>query len=367
MTLALLCSAAAVGLACHAEAPAKPWLVEVHGGAGDMARATTSPEQEKAIRAVMTEAATAAAKVLDRGGTSVDAVEAGIRLLEDSGLFDAGKGAILNAAGFSELDAAIMDGKDLKAGSVAAVRTSPHPITLARAVMDKTPHVMIVGSGADAFLASIHGEQVPPLYFWQEGKWTALVDQLRHEGKPLPARPDFAPAAPATGAGQALIHVKAPGWNQALAVAPVWSGSGRHYGTVGVVAMDRHGNLAAGTSTGGSQGKLPGRVGDSPILGAGTYAANESCAVSATGVGEYFMRLTVARDVCALVQYKGMPLKAAADQVIHTRLKQLNGVGGLIAITPDGQAAWSFNTPGMNRARLREGGKVEVVLYNDQP
>lgn len=355
-----------------AQTPAKGWLVEVHGGAGDMARATTSAAQERAIRAVMTEAATAAGKVLDRGGSPVDAVEAGIRILEDSGLFDAGKGAILNAAGFSELDAAIMDGKTLKAGSVAAVRTAKHPITLARAVMDRTPHVMLVGSGADEFLAGVHGEQVPQLYFWDEGKWKALVDQLRREGKPVPVRPGFAPAAslPASspvGHGKAILRGVGPGMDAAVAVPPVWSGPGRHYGTVGVVARDRSGNLAAGTSTGGSQGKMPGRVGDSPILGAGTYAANESCAVSATGVGEYFMRLTIARDVCALVQYKGMGLKAAADEVIHNRLKRLDGVGGLIAITPDGQAAWSFNTPGMNRARLREGGEVETVLYNDQP
>ena len=367
LVFALLCCAGLSAVVCHAQGAARPWLLEVHGGAGDMARATTTPAQEKAIRAVMTEAATAAGKVLDGGGSSVDAVETGIRILEDSGLFDSGKGAILNAAGFSELDAAIMDGRTLKAGSVAAVRTAKHPITAARAVMDKTPHVMLVGSGADEFLTSIHGEQVPPMYFWDEGKWQALVDQLRHEGKPVPVRPGFAPSSAPAGPGKALVHITAPGFDEAVAVPPVWSGSGRHYGTVGVVAMDRNGNLAAGTSTGGSQGKLPGRVGDSPILGAGTYAANESCAVSATGVGEYFMRLTVARDVCALVQYKGMRLKAAADEVIHHRLKQLDGVGGLIAITPDGQTAWSFNTPGMNRARLREGGTVEIALYNDQP
>ncbi len=391
--------------AAWAQTTPKAWLLEVHGGAGDIVRAGTTPEQERAYRATLTEATEAAGKVLDGGGSSVDAVETAIRIMEDSGLFDSGKGAIYNAAGFNELDAAIMDGKTLKAGSVAAVRTAKHPITLARAVMDQTPHVMLVGSGADAFLASTHGEQVGPLYYWNEAKWQALVEQLKREGKAVPARPVGAPAAPRAGVGLEAARVVAgrgkadpfaslrddkqrsvlrddrhgasrgdgdQAWTAAALPDPITEaarerGRTRHYGTVGVVAMDRNGNLAAGTSTGGSQGKMPGRVGDSPILGAGTYASNESCAVSATGVGEYFIRLTIARDVCALVQYEHMPLQTAADTIIHTRLKRLDGVGGLIAITPDGQAVWSYNTPGMFRARLRQGGKVEVAIFRDEP
>lgn len=346
---ALFCTTA------FAQAGQKPWLLEIHGGAGDILRAQTTPEQDRASRGTLTEAIQAAGKVLDSGRPSVDAVETAIRIMEDSGLFDSGKGAIYNAAGYNELDAAIMDGKTLKAGSVAAVRTARHPITLARAVMDRTPHVMLVGSGADQFLQTIHGEAVPPSYFFNEAKWQALVDQLKHEGKPIPPRPAGAPAAP---------HADMADPQQIAASA---RREGRHYGTVGVVAMDRAGNLAAGTSTGGSQGKMPGRVGDSPIIGAGTYASNESCAVSATGVGEYFIRLTIARDVCALVQYEHMPLQAAADTIIHTRLKRLDGVGGLIAITPAGEAVWSYNTPGMFRARLREGGKVDLSIFNDEP
>ncbi len=354
LALAFLCFTAGVlTSAIGAQATNKPWLIEVHGGAGDIARDTTTPEQDKAFRATLAQAIQAAGKVLNSGGTSVQAVESAIRILEDSGLFDSGKGAIYNAAGFNELDAAIMDGKTLRAGSVAAVRTAKHPITLARAVMDQTPHVMLVGPGADQFLSSIHGEQVDPLYYFNEGKWQALVKQLGSEGKPIPLRPAGAPSAPA-----ALV----PAGGLASVEKPA-----RHYGTVGVVAMDRHGNLAAGTSTGGSQGKLPGRMGDSPIIGAGTYASNESCAVSATGVGEYFIRLTIARDVCGLVQYEHMPLQQAADTIIHTRLKKLDGVGGLIAITPDSQAVWSFNTPGMYRARLRQGAKMNISIYSDEP
>jgi beta-aspartyl-peptidase (threonine type) len=343
----LLTVFAANGLA---QQPTKAWLIEVHGGAGDILRATTSKEKDAAYRATLTAAIQAGGKVLDQGGSSLDAVEAAIRLMENSDLFDTGRGAILNAAGYGELDSAIMDGATLQAGSVAAVTRSPHPITLARAVMEKTPHVLLVGAGANAFLHQIGGEEVEPAYLFSEAKWQALVNQLKQEGKPVPPRPVGAPPEPV-----AALHLDLPRPGE------------RHYGTVGVVAMDRKGNLAAGTSTGGSQGKMPGRVGDSPIIGAGTYASNESCAVSATGVGEYFIRLTIARDVCSLVQYKGMPLQQAADLVIHKKLEKLHGVDGLIAITPDGQSIWSYNTPGMFRARLKEGGKLELSIYNDEP
>jgi beta-aspartyl-peptidase (threonine type) len=337
-------------LVSQAQNTNKHWVIEVHGGAGDIMRATTDPGLDTAYRQKLTEAINAAGRVLEKGGSSVDAVETAIRILENATLFDAGKGAYFDADGKIELDAAIMDGSTLNAGSVAAVMHAKHPISLARAVMERTPYVMLAGSGADEFLHSTHGEEVDPLYFYSESKWQALINQLKREGKPIPPRPAGAPAAPGTGVGQLNTPQQ-----------------GQHYGTVGVVAMDLKGNLAAGTSTGGSQGKLRGRVGDSPIVGAGTYASNESCAVSTTGVGEFFIRLTIARDVCALMQYEGMPLQRAADEVIHLRLAKMHSEGGLIAISPDGQAVWSFNTPGMFRARLRQGSTVEVSIYRDEP
>ncbi len=334
-----------------------PWSIEIHAGAGDISRATSNPQSDTATRATLKKAIETGAKVLDRGGSSVDAVEAAIRVMEGgSPSFDAGKWAVFNAEGKVELDAAIMDGATLKAGSVAAVTRSPHPITLARAVMERTPHVLIVGPGADKFLHQIGGEEVEPSYFFNQGKWNALVEQLKREGKPIPPRPAGAPPAQDQADDKRISSS-----------TMLWMPGQRHYGTVGVVALDRKGNLAAGTSTGGSQGKMPGRVGDSPIIGAGTYASNESCAVSATGVGEYFMRLTIAREICSLVQYKGMPLQQAADTVIHKELEQLHGEGGVIAMTPDGNSVWSFNTSGMFRARLKEGGQVTVAIYNDEP
>jgi beta-aspartyl-peptidase (threonine type) len=216
--------------------------------------------------------------------------------------------------------------------------------------MEKSPHVMLVGAGADQFAAKVGLEQVDPSFFFTEGRWQSLIKQLKKEGKPVPPRPAGAPPE-----------------GKPLPVAQMEeSESGRRYGTTGVVALDKQGNVAAGTSTGGMQGKMPGRVGDSPILGAGTYASNQSCAVSSTGSGEYFIRLGVAREVCNLVYFKGMSLQAAADQVIHTELEALHGDGGVIAMAPDGQTAISFNTKGMFRARLAEGGKLEVKIYSDE-
>lgn len=345
-----LCLVALFAIVLHAQNASRHWVIEVHGGAGDIVRSTTSPELDAAYRQTLTEAINAGGQVLEKGGSSVDAVETAIRILEDATLFDAGKGAYFDAEGKNELDAAIMDGSTMNAGSVAAVMHAKHPISLARAVMERTPHVMLAGAGADEFLHSIHGEEADPLYFFTEAKWQALEDQLKREGKPIPPRPAGAPAVPVARVEQSNMPLP-----------------GHHYGTVGVVALDLKGNLAAGTSTGGSPGKMPGRVGDSPIIGAGTYASNESCAVSTTGVGEFFIRLTVARDVCALVQYKGMSLQQAADEEIHSRVEKMHSEGGLIAISPDGQAVWSFNTPGMFRARLRQGGTVKISIYRDEP
>ena len=329
--------------------PAHRWAIVLHGGAGVIERKSMKPEAEAAYRASLTQATQAAAKILDSGGSSVDAVEADIQILEDDPLFNAGRGAVFTADGKNELDAAIMDGANLKAGAVAGVTHTRHPISLARAVMEKSPHVFLIGPGADAFASSVGLEQVDPSFFFTERRWQSLIKQLQKEGRPIPPRPAGAPPPPT------------------VPVADVESADAHKFGTVGVVALDRAGNIAAGTSTGGTQAKRWGRVGDSPIIGAGTYASNQSCAVSATGTGEYFIRLTVAREVCALVQYQGLTLQQAADQVIHKELESIHGDGGLIAIAPDGQLAWSFNTPGMFRAKLIEGGKLEIGIYNDEP
>jgi beta-aspartyl-peptidase (threonine type) len=345
---------AGVAGALFAQQPSSPatghWAIEVHGGAGVIERSSMPPEAEAAYRASMAQAAEAGARVLDQGGSSLDAVEAAIRILEDDPLFNAGRGAVFTAEGKNELDAAIMDGSNLKAGAVAGVTRTRHPISLARAVMEKSPHVMLIGAGADAFGAQNGLEQVDPSYFFTESRWQSLLKQLKQEGRPLPPRPA---GAPPPAAAPTLQIEERPDTHR--------------HGTVGVVALDRLGNVAAGTSTGGLQGKMPGRVGDSPIIGAGTYASNQSCAVSATGTGEYFIRLGVAHEICNLVAFKGMALQQAADQVIHKELEALHGDGGVIALTPDGQLVWSFNTPGMFRARQREGGKLEVGIYNDEP
>ena len=328
---------------------AHKWAILVHGGAGVIERKSMTPQMEAEYRAGMKKATEAGAQVLERGGSSLDAVEAVIRILEDDPNFNAGRGAVFTADGKNELDAAIMDGATLKAGAVAEVTKTRHPISLARTVMEKSPHVFLVGAGADAFSKQSGLEQVEPSYFFTERRWQSLIKQLQKEGSPIPPRPAGAPRAP-----------KEP-------VAELESPDAHKYGTVGVAALDHVGNLAAGTSTGGTQAKRWGRVGDSPVIGAGTYASNRSCAVSATGTGEYFIRLTVARTVCALVEYKGYGLQQAADEVIHKQLDALHGDGGLIAIAPDGQMVWSFNTPGMFRAKMAEGGSMEMGIYSDEP
>lgn len=350
LTGAMLMGISTTGVAAAQEQTQQhKWAIVVHGGAGVIERKTMTPQMEAEYRAGLTKAINAGAAVLDRGGSAMDAIEATIRILEDDPNFNAGRGAVFAANGQNQLDAAIMDGATLRAGAVADVTRTRHPISLARAVMEKSPHVFLVGEGADAFSKYAGLEQVDPSFFFTERRWQSLVRQLKKEGLPIPPRPSGAPPEPA----HPVADVEPPDVHK--------------WGTVGVVALDRNGDIAAGTSTGGTQGKRWGRVGDSPIIGAGTYASNQSCAVSATGTGEYFIRLTVARTVCALVQYKGEKLQAAADEVIHQQLEALHGDGGLIAITPDGQMAWSFNTPGMFRAKLAEGGKLEMGIYNDEP
>jgi len=325
------------------------WAIVLHGGAGVMERSSMIAEAEAAYRAGISEALTAAATVLNKGGSSLDAVEAAIQLLEDNPLFNAGRGAVFAADGTNQLDAAIMDGLTLRAGAVADVQRTRHPISLARAVMESSPHVMLIGAGAEDFAASVHLEQVPPSFFFTERRWQQLVRKLEQQHQPIPARPAGAPAPPA----KPIAFFETP--------------DSHKFGTVGVVALDRQGNIAAGTSTGGTTAKRWNRVGDTPIIGAGTYASNDSCAVSATGTGEFFIRLTAARTICALVQYKGMTLQAAADEVIQKQLTALHGDGGIIALTPDGQLAWSFNTPGMFRAKLKEGVPAQISIYRDEP
>ena len=350
--ICLLCGAVVgLSLIVQAQKPATHhWSIVVHGGAGVIERPALGPKGDASYRASLETATEAGAKVLDNGGSAVDAVEAVLNILEDDPLFNAGRGAVFTAEGKNELDASIMDGSNLKAGAVAGVTHTRHPISLARAVMEKSPYVMMAGPGTDVFGAKVGLEQVDPSFFFTEARWQSLVKQLKKEGMPIPPRPAGAPPP--------------------SEIAPVAfydeSGDSHSHGTTGVVALDRQGNLAAGTSTGGLQGKMPGRVGDSPIIGAGTYASNQSCAVSATGSGEYFIRLGVAREICNLVYFKGMSLQQAADQVIHHELEDLHGDGGVIALTPDGQTAFSFNTPGMFRARLSEGGKLEVHIYKDE-
>ena len=350
--LAAMLAAAAVSISAQqaASGQAHRWTIVVHGGAGVIERSALGPKGDADYRAGLTAATEAGAKVLDRGGSALDAVEAVLNILEDDPLFNAGRGAVFTSEGKNELDSSIMDGSNLKAGAVAGVTHTRHPISLARAVMEKSPYVMMAGPGTDAFAAKVGLEQVDPSFFFTEARWQSLVKQLQKEGKPVPPRPAGAPP---------------PG--AAVPVAFYDEGADPHsHGTTGVVALDRNGNIAAGTSTGGLQGKMPGRVGDSPIIGAGTYASNQSCAVSATGTGEYFIRLGVAREICNLVAFKSMPIQQAADQVIHHELEALHGDGGVIALTPDGQTAFSFNTPGMFRARLSEGGQVEVHIYKDE-
>ncbi len=262
------------------------WAIVLHGGAGVIERKSMDPKTEAAYRAGLREALSAGSGVLAKGGTALDAVESSIQLLEDNPLFNAGKGAVFTSEGTNELDAAIMDGATLKAGAVAGVTRTRHPISLARTVMDRSPYVMLIGGGADRFAAESGLEQVEPGYFFTARRWRGLIKQLKEEGKPIPPLP-------------AGVHIE-----ESDPLSFLEDPKAHKYGTVGVVALDRQGHLAAGTSTGGTQGKRPGRVGDSPIIGAGTYASNGSCAVSGTGAGEYFIRLTVARDVCALVEYK---------------------------------------------------------------
>ena len=306
-------------------------MLVIHGGAGTITRANMSAETEAQYRAALEEALKTGHAILARGGSSLDAVEATVREMEDSPLFNAGKGAVFNREGRNELDASIMDGRTRGAGSVAAVTIIRNPITAARAVMEKSKHVMLIGRGAELFAAKAGLDMVDPSYFFTERRWKALQKQLMEEQKPQAARelePD------------------------------------ERYGTVGAVALDRNGNLAAATSTGGTSKKLAGRVGDAPIIAAGTYADNEGCAVSATGDGEYFIRAAVAHDIVARVKYRGTPLRQAGEEVLAV-VKSLGGAGGVIILDTKGNFATPFNTEGMYRGWIGEDGKATVAIYGE--
>jgi L-asparaginase / beta-aspartyl-peptidase len=295
----------------------------IHGGAGTIERSEMTPENEAAHRAGLEQSLKAGYDVLDRGGSSLDAVEAAIRVLEDNPLFNAGKGAVFTHEGTNELDASIMDGTTLKAGAVAGLKHIRNPISLARLVMEKSPHVMLDGDGAEAFAKKIGVTFVDQKYFYTDERWQALQ---KMKSTPEPAKD-----------------------------------KDRH-GTVGAVALDQAGHLAAGTSTGGITNKEFGRIGDSPIIGAGTYANNRTCAVSCTGDGEYFIRSVVAHDVSAMMKYKNTTVKEAAQAAID-EVGRLGGTGGLIAIDKDGNVAMPFNTSGMYRGVIGADGKMSVEIY----
>ncbi|MGB7923188.1 MAG: isoaspartyl peptidase/L-asparaginase [Pyrinomonadaceae bacterium] len=314
----------------------------IHGGAGTILKSNMTAEAEAAYREKMKEALLAGYNILKNDGSSLDAVEAAIRILEDSPLFNAGKGAVLTSEGTAELDASIMEGKSLNAGAVASLKHVKNPISLARMVMEKSPHVMMVGDGAEVFAKQQGVELVPQDYFITEKRQKDLEKAKEAEKKE---------ASPSKGANPEKEQRPAP--------------TDQKHGTVGAVALDKSGNLAAGTSTGGMTNKKFGRVGDSPVIGAGTYANNRTCAVSATGHGEYFIRSVVAYDISALMEYKGLTLKDAANFVIMNKLDKLGGTGGVIAIDHQGNIAMPFNTPGMYRGYVGMDGKVVVEIYKD--
>ena len=330
---------------------APTWSFAIHGGAGVIERANLSPEQDAAYRAALTRALEAGAEVLRNGGEALDAVQAAIQLMEDDPLFNAGRGAVFTAAGRNELDAAVMNGSDLTAGAVAGLTTTRHPIAAARAVMEQSPHVMLIGTGADAFAASQGLEQVAPSFFFTQRRWDQLIRNLTEQGVALPPLPPAgAPGSPIGGMASAE---PAPPLNE------------RKFGTVGAVALDSRGNLAAGTSTGGMTGKRWGRVGDVPVIGAGTYASNrDGCAVSATGDGEYFIRATVARDICARIA-AGATGQVAAQAEVDDALS-LGGSGGVIVMDADGAPAFAMTTSGMYRGSIGPDAPAEVAIYADE-
>jgi beta-aspartyl-peptidase (threonine type) len=322
----------------YADEKNKRFVLVVHGGAGGMSG--LSETAQLAYKSGLSRALKSGYEILNGGGTALDAVTTAIKVLEDDSLFNAGKGAVFTYEGRNELDASIMDGRDQKAGAVAGVTTIKNPITAARAVMQQSPHVMLAGKGAEAF-ATAHGcRVVKPSYFYTATRWADL-QRAKKAIKEKEARPKGK-----TG----MLQPENSDWK---------------YGTVGAVALDAHGNLAAGTSTGGMTAKRWNRIGDSPIIGAGTYANNATCAVSCTGWGEYFIRLGIARSVSDRMELAGENVQKAASTMIYEKLPALGGDGGLISVDKDGNITTPFNTKGMFRGWVKEDGTITTAIYTE--
>jgi len=316
----------------------------IHGGAGVRAREEMTPELEKEYRKELEKSLLAGYELLVNGGSSVEAVEAAIRVMEDSPLFNAGKGASFTREGKNELDASIMNGKTLRAGALGAVRGVRNPISLARMVMEKTPHVLLVDQGALAFAKEMGVEIMPDDYFFTERQWNSLQRRLKEDipyGGKLPSETDDS------------LRSDEP------ADADLFE-------TVGAVALDKQGNLAAGTSTGGRIKKRPGRVGDSPIIGASTFANNRTCAVSTTGLGEKHMVLLTSKEISSLIDHKEIALEEAIKDVILNQLVSIGGEGGAISIDKHGNMAWAFTTNGMYRGYIKQDGKAVVKIYENE-
>ncbi|CUA82571.1 isoaspartyl peptidase/L-asparaginase family protein [Pseudidiomarina woesei] len=326
---------AALALATGQAVAADNFAIAIHGGAGTITRDSMTPEREAQYEAKLQEAVNAGYAVLEKGGDSMDAIVVAIQILEDSPLFNAGRGAVYTWEGHHELDASIMNGATREAGAVASVKTVKSPIALAREVMEESVHVMLSGEGAEAFGKQQGLELVDNSYFNTDARFKALQRMKKQVGNPQDKT--------------AWAHMD----------------DNFKYGTVGAVALDKHGNLAAGTSTGGMTGKRWGRIGDAPIIGAGTWADNDSCAVSATGHGEYFIRYHVAADVCSRMKYQQLDVVKAGDTVIHDVLLPAGGTGGVIIVDKDGNVHMPFNTEGMYRAKRQAGGQAEVAIYKD--
>ncbi len=334
-TCTLFLGLASVAISGAAE---RPYGLVIHGGAGVIERASMTPAREAEYRERLAAALHAGYAVLDRNGTALEAVTAAINVMEDSPLFNAGKGAVFNADGICELDASIMDGRTQAAGAIAGVHHIKNPINLARDVMLKSPHVMMAGEGAEKFAQSLGYELVPNDYFQTEWRREQLHKAQAKEKD---------------------------GKERTAAIPTDYFTRTLRWGTVGCVALDRTGNLAAGTSTGGMTNKKFGRIGDAPIIGAGTYAHNATCAVSATGWGEFFIRVGVARDIAAQMEYQGKSVQAAAAATI-AKVDKLGGDGGVIALDGAGNVAMEFNSPGMYRAAKLSHRPEYIAIYGDE-
>jgi beta-aspartyl-peptidase (threonine type) len=325
-----VCFAITFGAAAVAADPPGKVVLVIHGGAGTPAQDRFTPEDERAARAELEQSLRAGHSVLAKGGSALDAVEAAIKLLEDSPRFNAGKGAVFTRDGTNELDASIMEGGARRAGAVAGVSRIKNPISAARAVMEKSEHVLLVGAGAERFAFANGLTEVSPRYFWTERRWKELEEKAR----------------------------------RAESEAGSNAGPSGTYGTVGAVALDKAGHLAAGTSTGGMTYKRSGRLGDSPIIGAGTYADDRGCGVSGTGHGETFIRHAIAFDVNARMLYKRLGVKQAAEEVFAELPKEEGGVGGIIALDRAGNVAMTYNTRGMYRGTITENGSTDVRIFD---